>query len=380
MAKKKVSTLRRRALRIEQCKGHPLYLLCLTGDEVLNVADISRISRDEAGKLLGYQRAEVKRHVQGIVDYLNSDKVLFPNSLILALSSRVRFIASRGPHVRDGLVVAGTLEIPLPRQGGCKPGWIVDGQQRALAISKSRRKGLLVPVNAFIADDVEMQRDQFLRVNNTKPLPRGLISELLPEVSSPLPANLEARKIPSAVCELLNTDPASPFYQLIRRSSSSADGRAKAVISDTSVIKFVQESISSPSGCLFPYRNMASGETDFEGIWKILVAYWTAVKQTFPDAWGKPPSKSRLMHGAGLRSMGRLMDRVMSSIDPSSPHALSQVKHELHVIASACRWTGGTWEELGDLHWNEVQNVPRHIRILSSFLIRTYVQKRGLAR
>jgi DGQHR domain-containing protein len=380
MAKKKVSTLRRRALRIEQCKGHPLYLLCLTGEEVLNVADISRVSRDEAGKLLGYQRAEVKRHVQGIVEYLNSDKVLFPNSLILALSSRVRFIASRGPHVRDGLVVAGTLEIPLPRQGGRKPGWIVDGQQRALAISKSRKKGLLVPVNAFIADDVEMQRDQFLRVNNTKPLPRGLISELLPEVSSPLPANLEARKIPAAVCDLLNTDPSSPFHQLIRRSSSTADGRAKAVISDTSIIKFVQESISSPSGCLFPYRNMASGETDFEGIWRVLVAYWTAVKQTFPDAWGKPPSKSRLMHGAGLRSMGRLMDRVMSSIDPSSPHALSEVKHELRVISPVCRWTSGTWEEMGELHWNELQNVPRHIRILSSFLIRTYVQNRGLAR
>jgi DGQHR domain-containing protein len=282
--------------------------------------------------------------------------------------------------VRDGLVVAGTLEIPLPRQGGRKPGWIVDGQQRALAISKSRKKGLLVPVNAFIADDVEMQRDQFLRINNTKPLPRGLISELLPEVSSPLPANLEARKIPAAVCDLLNTDASSPFHQLIRRSSSTADGRAKAVISDTSVIKFVQESISSPSGCLFPYRNMASGETDFEGIWKVLVAYWTAVKQTFPDAWGKPPSKSRLMHGAGLRSMGRLMDRVMSSIDPSSPHALSEVKHELRVISPLCRWTSGTWEEMGDLHWNELQNVPRHIRILSSFLIRTYVQKRGLAR
>lgn len=86
MAKKRVSTLRRRALRIEQCKGHPLYLLCLTGEEVLDVADISRVSRDEAGKLLGYQRAEVKRHVQGIVEYLNSDKVLFPNSLILGIA------------------------------------------------------------------------------------------------------------------------------------------------------------------------------------------------------------------------------------------------------------------------------------------------------
>jgi DGQHR domain-containing protein len=377
MPKGKSSILRRRALRIEQCKGHPLYLLCLTGDEVLNVADISRVSRDEVGKLIGYQRAEVKRHVQDIVDYLNSDRVLFPNSLILALSSRVRFVASRGPHVRDGLVVAGTLEIPVPRNGSRKPAWIVDGQQRALAISKSRRRDLLVPVNAFIADDVEIQRDQFLRVNNTKPLPRGLITELLPEVSTPLPANLEARKIPSAVCDLLNTDASSPFHQLIRRASSTPDSRKKAIISDTSVIKFMQESISSPSGCLFPYRNIASGETDFDGIWKILIVYWSAVKQTFPDAWGKPPSRSRLMHGAGLRSMGRLMDRVMSSIDPSSPHALSHVKHELQVVAPVCRWTNGRWEELGDLHWDEIQNVPRHIRILSSFLIRTYVQNRG---
>ena len=380
VAKRKASSLRRRALRIEQCEGHPLYLLCLTGEEVLAVADISRVSRDEAGKLIGYQRAEVKRHVQGIVDYLNSGKILFPNSLILALSSRVRFVASRGPHVRDGLVVAGTLEIPLPRQGGRKPGWIVDGQQRALAISKSKRKNLLVPVNAFVADDIELQRDQFLRVNNTKPLPRGLISELLPEVSTPLPANLEARKIPAAVCDLLNRDPSSPFHQLIRRSSSSAAVRAKAIISDTSIIKLVQESITSPSGCLFPYRNMASGETDFDGIWRILIAYWTAVKQTFPDAWGKVPNKSRLMHGAGLRSMGRLMDRVMSSVDPSSPHVLSEVKHELRVVAPVCRWTSGSWEEMGDLQWNEIQNVPRHIRVLSSFLIRTYVQNRGRVR
>jgi DGQHR domain-containing protein len=365
---------------VEQCKGHPLYLFCLTGDEILSLADISRVSRDDAGTLIGYQRAEVKRHVQDIVDYLNSDHVLFPNSIILAISSRIRFISSRGPKVRDGLVVAGTLEIPMPGDKDRKPAWIVDGQQRALAISKSKRRGLPVPVNAFVADDIEIQRDQFLRVNNTRPLPRGLITELLPEVSTPLPANLEAKKIPSAVCELLNSSERSPFYQMIRRASSSGDTKKSAIISDTSIIAIVQESISSPSGCLFPYRNLATGETDFDGIWKILVAYWSAVKTTFPEAWGKPPSKSRLMHGAGLRSMGRLMDRVMSSVDPHSPHILGHVKHELQVIAPVCHWTSGRWSELGDLQWNEIQNVPRHISMLSSFLIRAYVQNRGALR
>src|SRR4029077_7231877 len=91
---KRPTTIRRRALRVEQCKGHALYQFCLTGDEILSLADISRVSRDDAGTLIGYQRAEVKRHVQDIVDYLNSDQVLFPNSIILAISSRIRFISS----------------------------------------------------------------------------------------------------------------------------------------------------------------------------------------------------------------------------------------------------------------------------------------------
>ncbi|HEY1576198.1 MAG TPA: DGQHR domain-containing protein [Terracidiphilus sp.] len=187
------SAIRRRALRIEQNDKHPLYVFCLTGDEILEVADISRLSRDDAGKLIGYQRADVKRHIQDIVEYLNSDDILFPNSLILALSSKVKFHVSRGPLAADGLVASGVVEIPLSKNGH-KPAWIVDGQQRALAISKSTRRDMPIPVNAFVADEVELQRDQFLRVNNTKPLPRGLITELLPEVSTPLPANLQAKK------------------------------------------------------------------------------------------------------------------------------------------------------------------------------------------
>ena len=38
----KPAFLKRRALKIDQCKGRPLYLFCLTGDEILQIADISR--------------------------------------------------------------------------------------------------------------------------------------------------------------------------------------------------------------------------------------------------------------------------------------------------------------------------------------------------
>lgn len=377
MGNKSRKFLRRRALRLDQNKSHPLFLFCLTGNEILEVADISRITRDDTGKLMGFQRPDVKRHINEIVDYLNCEDIVFPNSLILALSSRVKFRASRGPQVDDGLATSGILEIPLPRASQTKPAWIVDGQQRALAISKSNRRDLAVPVNAFVADELELQRDQFLRVNNTRPLPRGLITELLPEVSTLLPSGLEARKIPSALCDLLNTNKGSPFWGLIRRASTPPESKRRAVIADSTVVRMVQESLMSPSGCLFPYRNIATGETDFEGIWAVLVTYWNAVKNTFPDAWSKPPSKSRLMHGAGMRAMGRLMDRVMSSVNPSDSHATQRVEQELTRIAPMCRWTSGKWSELDDLNWDEIQNVPRHIRLLSNLLIRTYVQARG---
>lgn len=370
---------RRRALRIEQDSQHPLFMFSLTGSELLRIADVSRISRDDTGKLIGYQRPEVRKHVQDIVEYLNSDHIVFPNSIIIALSSRAKFTRSRGPDIGDEHSSPGTLEIPLPRGDGAKPAWIVDGQQRVLALSKCKRCDFPVPVNAFIADEVALQRDQFLRVNNTRPLPRGLITELLPAVSTSLPSKLAARRIPSAICDWLNQDERSPFRGLIRRASMRGEDEGLAIIADSSVVRMLEESLSSATGCLYPYRNLATGETDFESISNLLLVYWTAVRNVFPEAWGKSPEKSRLMHGAGIRAVGRLMDKIMPGIKGRNGRAIQAVERELQLIAPMCQWTSGTWEAMGMLKWNEVQNVPRHIQMLSWVLIRAYLQAKGLA-
>jgi DGQHR domain-containing protein len=373
----KAPLIQRRALRIDQNPAHPLFMFTLTGDELLKVADISRITRDEDGTLIGYQRPDVRQHVQNIVDYLDSESIIFPNSIILALSSNVKFKQSRGPGADDGYAKSGTLEIPLSSGDGPKPAWIVDGQQRAIALSKCKRRDLPIPVNAFVADEVDLQRDQFLRVNSAKPLPRGLITELLPEVSSNLPANLSAKKIPSAICDWLNREKTSPFFGLVQRASTPKEEKFSTFIADNSIVKMVEESLSQPSGCLFPYRNIATGETDFEGITSLLLIYWSAVRDVFPDAWGKPPTKSRLMHGAGIRAMGRLMDSIMPSIDPRKPTARADVIRELKLIAPICRWTSGRWETIDDMKWNDLNNVPKHISILTNVLIRAYLQAKG---
>ncbi|RKH49915.1 DGQHR domain-containing protein [Corallococcus sp. AB050B] len=368
----------RRAIRVIQTPEHPLYMFALSAKELQEVAEVSRVSRDSEGRLLGYQRPKVKQHVRNITEYLNGEEVIFPNSIILALSSAVVFKKVRGPRVDDGWAEAGTLHIPLPKPGQPRPAWIVDGQQRALALAQCRRQDLLVPVNAFIADEVDLQRDQFLRVNSTKPLPRGLITELLPEVGTLLPPNLAVRRAPAALCDLLNRDPASPFKGLIRRNSMDAEARRSAIVTDSAVVSMIKDSLGNLTGCLFPYRNVVTQETDFDSIRKMLLLFWTAVKEVFPEAWGRQPSRSRLMHGAGICAMGHLMDKVMSNIDINGANALRLVKAELLRVQPVCRWTEGHWEDSG-LAWNQIQNTSQHIRLLSNVLIRAYTSSRRTA-
>lgn len=364
--------LDRRALMLKQHPDYPIYVFAVAPAEVLKIAAISRIDRDDSGKLIGYQRDEVKRHVNDILEYLNAGNVLFPNAIILSFNEGVRFRRSRGPATDDGFAVSGVLEVPLVGEGEPKPAWIVDGQQRALALSRTTNQGIGVPIVAFVGDRVDVQRDQFLRVNNTRPLPRGLVTELLPQVDTTLPRRMSVRKMPSAICDLLNSIPESPFHELIKRPSIRGEKAKRAVITDSSVVDMIRQRFKSPSGCLFPYHNIAAGETDTEAVLCLLMDYWRAVADTFPEAWGLPTSRSRLTHGAGIKAMGNLMDSIMSRVDSTRGDGYSFAMVELAKVAPICRWTTGHWEGLNGMHWKEFENTPRSIRLLTNHLLREY--------
>ncbi|QYU67177.1 hypothetical protein J4558_19815 [Leptolyngbya sp. 15MV] len=103
-------------------------------------------------------------------------------------------------------------------------------------------------------------------------------------------------------------------------------------------------------------------------MYRILVAFWGAVRDVFPEAWGLPPTASRLMHAAGIEAMGTLMDRIMSrSGGNADPRRAAQ--EALARIAPHCRWTSGRWPDIGK-EWNEIQAVHRDIRLLADLLVR----------
>jgi hypothetical protein len=152
----------------------------------------------------------------------------------------------------------------------------------------------------------------------------------------------------------------------------SREAKRRTVVRDTAVVRMLEASLHSPSGCLFPHQNVATCTFDAPAVRRTLLTYWNAVKHTFPEAWGRSPKESRLMHGAGIRAMGRLMDRIMRRVDLDAPKAHLEVRKGLRRIRPECRWTQGYWAGIG-LRWWEIQNTPNHVRRLSEFLVSSYL-------
>lgn len=359
-----------RALHTTQGAGLDVYAFFIKGGDIVRVADISRIERDANEQLKGFQRPEIRQHVKGIVDYLNQGDVLFPNAIILAMSPDVKFVASRGSRPEGDARVSesGTLTLPIYDEGQ-RVAWIVDGQQRSIALSQAQHKDLAVPVIGFVSDKLSVQREQFILVNKAKPLPTRLINELLPETAAMvLPRDLAARKIPAELVNLLHQDSTSPFHRLVKRASDRAP--SEAVVTDTALITVIKNSLANPLGALASFKPIGrEGSADLAGMYRVLITYWTAVKVTFSDSWGKDPKHSRLMHSAGLLAMGLLMDAIYGRLPPDAD--VATVQREIEKVAPACRWTKGTWETLG-LSWNEIQNTPTHVKRLQDALVRAY--------
>jgi DGQHR domain-containing protein len=360
--------LRIPALEVRQGPNRTLYSFALDGKQLPRFTTVSRIHRDDSAQLGGYQRPEVLSHIAEIRRYLESNNPMIPNALVIAFDKRVHFettaTLTTGSYGRPG-----TLIIPIddtwPDED--KPGWIVDGQQRSAAIREANIDSFPICITAFITDSDADQRSQFILVNSTKPLPKGLIYELLPATQGTLPGFLQTRRFPAHLLERLNHDPDSPLHSIIH-TPTSPDG----VIKDNSILRMLANSISD--GALYRFRKAETGEGDIEAMLDMVKAFWTAVRGVFPDAWGLPPRHSRLMHGVGIVSLGFVMDAITDRHSRISVPSVDEFAGDLTAIKDICRWTHGYWDfgPQAQRKWNELQNTPKDIQLLTNYLLFEY--------
>jgi len=361
-------TLHFPALEIRQGEHRVLYSFAANGKDVHSFAAVSRIRRENEGGLYGYQRPEVISHIAEIRRYLESQDPMIPNAIVIAFDERVQFEPST-TSVEDSYCRPGILSIPVEDAAPDyeKPGWIVDGQQRMAAIREASLEAFPICITGFIAKDEQEQKEQFILVNSTKPLPKGLIYELLPTTQMKLPLLLEKRRFPAHLTNRLNYDPDSPFKGKIRTATNGL-----GVVQDNSVLKMLENSLSD--GVLYRYRDPETGSGDVDSMLTVLKAFWGATAETFKEAWNLPPARSRLVHGAGIVSMGFIMDaigdRFFSQRELSHDHFYS----DLQSLANVCRWTSGYWDFGPGVQrkWNEIQNTSKDIKMLANYLLVQY--------
>ena len=361
------NTMQIPAIEIRQGKGRPLYSFGIDGKKLLDIAQISRIGRNEEAKITGYQRPEVISHIKEIRAYLETESAILPNAIVVAFDTSVTFeplkYADANKTIRHGM-----LTVPFDiSEGVQKPGWIVDGQQRSAAIRDAEINEFPVFVTAFITDSIAEQKEQFILVNSTKPLPQGLIYELLPDTAVRLSSKYEKRKVSTTILQMVVTDKTSPLYRAIQTPTNT-----EGFIKDNSFLKMVENSLND--GALYKFKTFKEPDTSNSLSAKLLNTYWSAVKSVFSDSWGLRPDKTRLSHGVGIISLGYLMDAICDKYRTLNIPPMELFQAELSSLKPLCAWTAGEWQLGGGMKkkWNEVQNLTKDIELVANYLLASF--------
>jgi DGQHR domain-containing protein len=335
------------AILARQSQHHQVVTFAARASEVFQFAAIDRAARSNSGELSGFQRPQVAGHIREIRDYLVEADAILPNPIVVAFTS-------------------GVIVNNLERDGRCQvaidisekaPGWVVDGQQRLSALS-TIDKDFQLFVSAVICEDEAELRRQFVLINNTRPLPKSLIYELLPQVDG-LPTRLSQRSLAADFTADLNYSPLSPLKGMIHQHTNPA-----GIVRDTAIQRVIMNSINDGA-----MRTMIAEPNGREACLLMIGDFYRAVQKTFAKDWvGHTPKTSRLVHGAGIMALGYVMD-LLAELDEARDEA--DFVRGLECLVGRTAWTSGEWHfSNGDRrHWRAVQNVNRDIVLLAQHLI-----------
>ncbi len=318
-----------------------------SASEVLGFAAIDRVARDADGRLSGFQRPQIAAHIREIRDYLETAEAVLPNPIVVAFTSGVEVEPLPGGACRVSIDVSGG-----PR------GLIVDGQQRITALSQVEGKDFQVFISALVCRDEAELRRQFVLINNTRPLPKTLIYELLPTVPGGLPRRLSERSVAADLTARMNR--LEPMEGRIRQHTSPS-----GVISDIAVQRFFLNSLSDGA-----MRLLIPKENGAELCLGLAQEFFKAVAYVFRDAWEEQtPKTSRLVHGAGIVAMGYVMDLLHRA---DGARTWQDFAAGMSCLVDKVAWTSGDWDFGGGdrRHWKAIQNTGADIAALTSFLTR----------
>lgn len=295
------TTLTLEYLKVTQNVGI-FYSCVMPAQQLLEICQFDfRQIKDNNGvkEFLGIQRPLREDRVKDIRKYIHTVDACFPTSIVISIDERCASYVEK-----DGkkFLVLQPYEDPeedkikIPFRGLAK---IIDGQHRLKAFEGTDVDWLLT-VNIFVGADEATQAMIFSKVNlaQTK-VNKSIVYDLFS-----LDRERSPEKTAHEIVVNLNSIPDSPFFELIKRLGSATDGVFGETLSQATVVKGILPYITNDPLTdrdigrrigVWPDR----GPKDFERrflypffkddddhkILAILINYFGAVRERWPDAW-----------------------------------------------------------------------------------------------
>lgn len=273
-------------------------------------------------EFLGIQRPLKTSRVKEIRKYIRTEDGSFPTSIVISIDERcASFITDTDGRRKLKLseyynVETANLEIPFDAIAT-----IIDGQHRLKAFEGTEIDWDL-SVNVFVGIDQGTQAMIFSKVNlaQTK-VNKSLVYDLF---------SLDRGRSPEKTCHEivvnLNEIEESPFYQSIKRLGSATDGVFGETLSQATIVQGILPLITrDPIGDRDIGRRSGAwperGPQDFKSrifypffqknedykVLAILINYFSAVQEKWPDAWGARGRGAILKRTNGFNALIRFL-------------------------------------------------------------------------
>jgi DGQHR domain-containing protein len=312
------------AIKIEQPIGEMYVTALPAGDLVNRVRNSARSSEEEDNQDI--QRLFSQRRVRQITEYTEDPDATFPTPIILAVDSNVvtlKPIAATRQFA--GMANADKLyEVTLPDRGDV--GDVLDGQHRVLGLRESPRRAMFDLQVVMLFDLDPADRAYVFSIINSKqtPVSSSLIYDLfdLSTTSSP-------RKTCHEVAQALNRDSRSPFFRRLKMlgrreehhetdvmlsqgtfASQLVDLLASNPDKDARDVKNKRIPLDEPNRPLRKY--WLNG--DDQSITKILLNYFTAARNAFPEEWDDTDGEYIIRKALGYTALMKVLKEILPEL------------------------------------------------------------------
>lgn len=335
--------------------GGSRYLFTCDGRIIRALAKVDRL--DAIGGT-GNQREEVRKHVKQIATGIENGNQI-PNSVLLVILEDM--ITDDPEETRESMVRVLPLTQwctnPLPGESGIpaqqvrlveldfpyrsasfddeKVSLLVDGQQRTAALSMVNvdiKPTFALSVNAVAADS-DSAKKIFQIANSTQKIAVEFSRALMATMADAPPHLISERTMSLATHALAIKDRESPFYEKVKHAGvKESKSRPIAYNSLYSIVSIFSESA-------LPVQS------DPTELAELVKRSFQIVKETWPDAWEKKPSESRLVHGAGLRAMAMLLVNKLEALAQNgtnahrSPETWHAIRESMTRLKALVIWT-----------------------------------------